>query len=207
MTKQFLFCSFAWATLCNAMEDDKKQAARNQYDELSELTPHPYKDSGWTTCFLPALCFLGDGIAAAYQLRTSTHYFDIDSAHAQLENNPVKINGTSVCCQYIALCTQDMLKKAAHILCKDPSVFCFLMSTTPLTSDFIFAAGTSANVPHINLKKIAEKLKAEYADNNPLPTISMSADRVGHFMYGDCPPNALHDTQLKKKLIEWLSEK
>lgn len=205
MIKQFLFCSFAWATFCSAMEDDKKKEARSQYDELSELTPHPYKDSGWTTCFMPALCFLGDGIAGAYQLRTSTHYFDLDSALGQLENNPVIVKGTKVCCQYVALCTRDMLKRATRILCKDPLVFCFLMSHTPLTSDFIFAAAT--NSPHINLKKIAEKLKTEYADSNPLPTISMSADRGGYFMYGDCPRNAHHDSQFKKKLVEWLSEK
>ncbi len=208
MIKQISICMIILCGLAFAMEEDEaKRAARQKaMDELTELQPNPFKRTCGSHLFACLFQF-GNIAAAAHQLKTSTIYYDLLSLEAQVKNPQEYINGTPFISAFIANSDQDALMREIIGQFKQRPGFYFLRGFISLDGTPVFAAGVSAKITHINLRKIADKLK-EHSKRHNL-ALSCFANNEGSFLKGQLPSeiDQYDDTKLKMTLKQWLSEK
>lgn len=208
MIKHISICMIIFCGLSYAMEEDEaKRAARQKaLDELTELQPHPFKDRGCIS-LLNCLYKFGNIAATAHQLKTSTFYLDLDSLDYQVKHSQEKIDGVTFITAFIANTDSDLLIKEIVAQFKQRPGLYFLRGFISLDGTPVFAAGVSARITHINLRKIADKLK-DHSDGRKLD-LSCFANNEGSFLKGQLPSeiDKYDDTKLKITLKQWLSEK
>jgi len=190
-----------------AMEDTAKTKTQKTPDEFTEGTINPFKERSCGLVFSNAYKAVLNLITDASMSKISTRNWDLLEAIAAVKSNSEQVNGMTYLCAHIALLDRERLTAAVRDFCSEKPGFYFLTSDKSLNDTPIFVAGISPSIKTINLKKIAEKLKTEFANNNPHFSVSIFSDSEGHFMRGTLPPQATYNReQMTIKLKQWLKE-